>query len=205
MADLYANFDELRKANVYLQDYNIRFGMRNSKITFFAIHGGGIESGCSELAIYSAGTEHSYYCFEGFKASGNGDLHITSTHFNEPNGLDVVSQGHYLVSYHGYSSSTKNTKVGGLDMPLKHLIHNELLAAGFSSEIEPDDSAITGQEPDNIVNRGRRGMGVQLEISTAQRTAFFGTNTRAGRLATINDEFKNYVACVQRALDKYVK
>ena len=205
MADLYANFEALRQANVYQTDYNIRFGMRNSKITFFAIHGGGIESGCSELTVYSAGTEHSYYLFEGFKASGNTDLHITSTNFNEPNGLAVVSQGHYVVSYHGYSSTTKNTKIGGLDLALKKLIQNELIAAGFTCEIEPDDSSITGQEPDNIVNIGRRNKGVQLEISTAQRNAFFGTNTRAQRLATINDEFKNYVACVMRALDKYVQ
>ncbi|MGF9741578.1 poly-gamma-glutamate hydrolase family protein [Priestia megaterium] len=203
MADLYANFEALRKVNVYGTDYHILYGERNPVVTFFCPHGGGIESGCSELTIYSAGQNYSYYCFEGFRASGNTDLHITSTNFDEPNCKAIVSKATYTVSYHGYSDTVKNTKVGGLDFALKKRIQNKLIAGGFTAEIEPDDSSITGQEPDNIVNRNLRGKGVQLEISTPQRNAFFGTNTRSQRMATITQEFKNYVACVLSAIEEY--
>jgi phage replication-related protein YjqB (UPF0714/DUF867 family) len=206
MADLYANFEELRKANVYGDDYHLLVSLRNSPIAYVAPHGGGIEGGCTELTIFSAGSEHSYYCFEGWRSSGNGDLHVTSTNFDEPNGLHLVGKSSYSVSYHGYGDSTnKNTKVGGLDLQLKHMIYDNLLSAGFGAEIEPDDSPITGLDPNNIINANKRGKGVQLELSTAQRNAFFGTNTRAERRNTVNDEFRRYVEAVTSAVNAYVK
>lgn len=205
MADLYNNFEELRLAKKYGKDYHILMAVRPSKIAFVTPHGGGIETGCTELCIFSAGTEHSLYCFEGWMSSGNSDLHITSTHFDEPNGLKIIKDSHYTISYHGYSDTVKNTKCGGLDLELKHLIYDNLRSAGFSAEIEPDDSPITGQDPDNLVNANKRGLGVQLELSTAQRNAFFGTNTRAERRNTVTTEFNNYVKCVMDALKVYVK
>jgi phage replication-related protein YjqB (UPF0714/DUF867 family) len=207
MADLYANFEELRQANVYDEDYHLLMAVRpSSKIAFVTPHGGGIEVGCTELCIVSAGTVHSYYCFEGWMSSGNGDLHITSTNFDEANGLKVIHDSHYTVSYHGYYDSTnKNTKVGGMDLELKHMIYDNLISAGFSAEIEPDSSPITGQDPDNLVNENKRGKGVQLELSTAQRNAFFGTNTRADRRNTITAEMTAYVKCVMDAVNAYVK
>jgi phage replication-related protein YjqB (UPF0714/DUF867 family) len=205
VTDLYANFEELREANVYGEDYHLLVSLRNSPIAYVAPHGGGIEGGCTELTIFSAGSAHSYYCFEGWMPSGNSDLHITSTHFNEPNGLHLVGKSDYTVSYHGYYDSTnKNTKVGGLDLQLKHMIYDNLLSAGFNAEIEPDDSPITGLNPDNIVNGNRRGLGVQLELSTAQRNAFFDTNTRAERRNTTNAEFHSYVEAVTSAVNAYV-
>jgi phage replication-related protein YjqB (UPF0714/DUF867 family) len=205
MADLYASFEELRKANTYGDDYHLLMAVRPSKVAYVTPHGGGIETGCSELCIFSAGTEHSLYAFEGWMSSGNGDLHITSTHFDEPNGLKIIRDSYYTVSYHGYSDSVKNTKCGGLDLELKHMIYDNLIKAGFSAEIEPDNSPITGQDPDNLVNANKRGLGVQLELSTAQRNAFFGTNTRAERRNTVTTEFNNYVKCITDAIDAYVK
>jgi phage replication-related protein YjqB (UPF0714/DUF867 family) len=206
MADLYANFEELRKANAYGKDYHLLMAVRPSKIAFVTPHGGGIEGGTTELCLFSAGTEHSMYCLEGWKSSGNSDLHVTSTHFDEPNALKIISESHYTVSYHGYYDNVnKNTKCGGMDLKLKHLIYENLINAGFGAEIEPDDSLITGQDPDNLVNANKRGMGVQLEISTAQRNAFFGTNTIKDRRNSVNAEFHSYIACVMSALQEYVK
>jgi len=205
MADLYKNYKELRQANKYGQDYHLLYGVRPSKIAYVTPHGGGIEAGATELCLFSAGTEHSYYCFEGWKASGNTDLHITSTNFDEPNGLWIIKNSFYTVSYHGYSDTVKNTKCGGMDLELKHMIYDNLLSAGFSAEIEPDESPITGQDPDNLVNANKRGLGVQLELSTAQRNAFFGTNTRVGRRNTVNAEFNSYVKAVTDAVNAYVK
>jgi phage replication-related protein YjqB (UPF0714/DUF867 family) len=53
-------------------------------VAVIAPHGGGIEPGTSELATAIAGDDFSLYLFEGLKSAGNGELHITSTNFDEP-------------------------------------------------------------------------------------------------------------------------
>jgi len=203
MADLYANFAALKAARTYGVDYHIFMSSRNSPVLYFAIHGGGIEAGSSELTMFAAGANDSAYCFEGFMSSNNTDLHITSTHFDEPNLLDFTERHAILVSFHGYSDTIKHTKLGGMDTELREMIRQNLVQAGFSVEIEPTDSDIAGADLDNIVNKSSRGMGVQLEISTPQRTAFFGTNTRAERRHTTNAEFNNYLNAVTTAVADY--
>jgi phage replication-related protein YjqB (UPF0714/DUF867 family) len=204
MADLYENFAALKAANVYGVDYHIFMSSRNSPVLYFAIHGGGIEGGSSELTMFAAGANDSAYCFEGFRSSNNGDLHITSTHFDEPNLLDFTQRHAILVSFHGYGdSANKHTKLGGMDTELREMIRQNLVQAGFSVEIEPTDSDIAGADPDNIVNKSSRGMGVQLEISTLQRSSFFGTNTRDERRHTTNAEFNSYLNAVKSAVADY--
>jgi phage replication-related protein YjqB (UPF0714/DUF867 family)/peptidoglycan/xylan/chitin deacetylase (PgdA/CDA1 family) len=205
LADLYKNFNELFKGNAYGKDYNILLGVRPSDILFTAIHGGGIETGCSELAIVSAGLHYSHYCFEGTRSSNNGELHITSTNWNEPNGVKAIRDSMYTVAYHGYYDSTnKNTKIGGRDLELASLVLEEFHKVGIKAELEPSASGIAGVETNNITNTNRRGKGLQLEISTAQRNAFFQTNTRSSRLDTLTGEFHKYVKAVRRAVEKYV-
>ncbi|MDF2010194.1 poly-gamma-glutamate hydrolase family protein [Priestia megaterium] len=203
MADLYNNFAELFADNTYETDYHVLAGIRDSNILFSAVHGGGIESGTTELAMFSGGSEFNFYAFEGWRGSGNTSLHITSTHWDEPTGMKLFKSVDYTISYHGYSSSTKNTKLGGLDAGLRNLILRNLTNAGFSAEIEGEGSNIAGVNPTNLVNVNKRGMGVQLEISTAQRSAFFNTNTRSERRNTINDEFTNYMNAVVSAVREY--
>lgn len=204
MADTYADSYALMKARKYESDFSMRLKKGRSGIIYFTPHGGGIESGCSELAEFSADTEDSYYAFEGRLSSGNSVLHVTSTHFNEPNAVKLVHQHKIAVSYHGYSdTSLKNTKIGGLDEQLRNFVGEEFTAAGIPWEQEPTGSDIAGAEPGNIVNETTRGAGVQLEISTMQRNAFFGTNTAAGRRNTRLAEFDNYIAAVKRAVARH--
>lgn len=205
MADTYADSYELMKNRKYETDFSMRLKKGRSGIIYFTPHGGGIETGCSELAEFSADAGDSYYAFEGRLGSGNSVLHVTSTHFNEPNAVKLVRQHKVAVSYHGYSDSTnKNTKIGGLDEQLRNFVGEEFTAAGIPWEQEPAGSDIAGAEPGNIVNETTRGAGVQLEISTAQRSAFFGTNTAAGRRDTTNAEFSAYIAAVKRAISRHV-
>lgn len=205
MADTYADSYELMKNRKYETEFSIKMRKRGeSGVIYFTPHGGGVESGCSELSEFSADPEDSYYCFEGRLGSGNSVLHVTSTHFNEPNARRLVAEHDIAVSYHGYADSTnKNTKIGGLDSALRNMIGEEFTAAGIAWEQEPEGSNIAGAEPDNIINVTKRGMGVQLEISTAQRNAFFGTNTAAGRRNTTNAEFSAYIGAVKKAINRY--
>lgn len=205
MADKYRDFDALRKDNVYESDYHVLMGKGTSKVLFMTPHGGGIESGCTELCMFSAGKEHSYYSFEGWRSSGNTSLHITSTHFDEPNGIRLMKEADYTVSYHGYGDSTnQNTKIGGLDYELMALIKKNFEAVGIPCELEPQTSNIAGAEPSNIVNINRRGKGVQLEMSTVQRSMIFDTNTRSGRRTSMNAEFYKYMNAVVTAVETHV-
>lgn len=201
MADTYADSYDLMKNRKYETEFSMRLKRGRSGIVYFTPHGGGIESGASELAEFSADAEDSYYCFEGRLGSGNSVLHVTSTHFNEPNAVKLVRQHKIAVSYHGYSdTAVKNTKLGGLDDLLRQYVGEEFTSAGIPWEQEPAGSDIAGAEPGNIVNETTRGMGLQLEISTAQRNAFFTTNTAAGRRNTPTAEFQTYITAVKNAV-----
>jgi phage replication-related protein YjqB (UPF0714/DUF867 family) len=74
-----------------------------------APHGGGIEPGTSELADAIAGSDLSFYTFEGLKSSGNTDLHITSTRFDEPMCLTLLASSSVVVTLHG-EHSTKTVR-----------------------------------------------------------------------------------------------
>jgi len=193
MADKYQNFAELAASEVYGVDYQISYFSKPSNKIIMAIHGGGIETGTSELTRDIAGTTYSYYLFEGLKSSGNGDLHITSTNFDEPNALRMVAEASYCLTLHGYADSLKkHTLIGGADHNVKLQVYNKLIAAGFSAELLDEADRLSGSDPDNIVNKDKRGMGVQLELSTAQRNAFFTINTREGRQTSQTAEFYKY-------------
>ena len=57
-----------------------------------APHGGGIEPGTTEIAEAVAGHEHTFYSFSGVKARGNSVLHITSSRFDEPEGIAIAKE-----------------------------------------------------------------------------------------------------------------
>ena len=204
--DKYQNYAELAQHEKEGQDY--RRTLRapgDPKVAHIAIHGGAIEPGTTQLADSAAAARsgYAYYSFEGIKPSGNTDLHITSTRFDEPRGLALVQGVDYTVSWHGASGSEAVTYVGGLDEKLREQVACRLDKAGFAvAPTVPGD--IDGSSPQNIANRNRRHKGVQLELSTAQRKAFF-TDGRLDR-AWIEDPahrtpaFDKYVNAVDQAL-----
>jgi phage replication-related protein YjqB (UPF0714/DUF867 family) len=110
------------------------------------------------LAI--AGKSYSAYRFEGLRPRPHRDLHVTSTRFDEPRCLRLVARCDIVVAVHGLRGTTPYVDIGGRDHALR----------GFSARIvTTGDHAATS--PANICNRGRRGAGVQLELTRALRTA----------------------------------
>lgn len=83
MADKYATFSLLAESMREGRDFRRRRRKRRVATAVIAPHGGGIEPGTSEVADAVAADDFSFYAFEGIK-SKNGDLHITSTRFDEP-------------------------------------------------------------------------------------------------------------------------
>lgn len=199
--DKYNNFKELSENESQDEDYSISLEKGNPDIVLIAIHGGGIEPGTTELAEQLAlADEYSYYSFQGIKATNNTDLHITSTNFDEQEALDLVSGSLYTVSFHGYGEEDeKHTYIGGLDETLSQSIEEELKNASFSVSDAPKE--INGKEKENIVNQNKRKKGVQLEISTAQRKAFFENNDFSSEnRENKTEEFYNYIEAIQKAL-----
>jgi phage replication-related protein YjqB (UPF0714/DUF867 family) len=168
-----------------------------------APHGGGIEAGTSELCLAIAGTtlpapragvpQRDYWMFEAL--TSHDDLHVTSTHCDDPAALAVCGNNLYAVSLHGFRPETgpaKQILIGGRDQRLMRNLARAFAEAGFTTETgDPDlavkvvvagvDSPLNGDDPANIVNRTRTGAGAQLEISTELRRAMFGEFDGAAR------------------------
>lgn len=201
--DKYKNFNELHQQERQDEDYRISSEERDPDVASIAIHGGGIEPGTTDLAEQLAfAGDYSFYSFQGIKAANNTDLHIDSTNFDEPEAVALVSDSFYTVSFHGYEDELeKHTYLGGLDEALAQSIEIELKKAGFSVSDAPKE--INGEEKDNIVNQNRQSKGVQLEISTAQRKAFFEEGDfSSGNRDNRTEEFYDYVEAIRKALGR---
>jgi phage replication-related protein YjqB (UPF0714/DUF867 family) len=166
----YPSFECLQANEVVGVDYRIRVRRGLSGFAIMAIHGGGIEPGTTEIADAVAGQWHTFYTFSGLKPSGNADLHISSRKFDEPAGRLIAQDSRVVVTIHGCRDESAATYVGGRHAGMRKAIRAALASAGFTAA---DARRFPGISPKNICNRGRSGMGVQLEISIAMRKLSF--------------------------------
>lgn len=196
MADKYPSFEVLAENEKRGIDYDIFARFSGLRTTIVCPHAGGIEVGTSELARNTALTDFNIYLFEGLKPTDNKDLHITSAKFDEPTALEIMSKSEFALSYHGFKSDEKYTIVGGSNEELNKNLVKRLQNGGFNAVLATDRFA--GADPNNIVNRTTTGIGVQLELSTTQRKAFFLNNdwSKNNRMNFTN-EFRLYVAIVR--------
>jgi phage replication-related protein YjqB (UPF0714/DUF867 family) len=201
MADKYPDFEALSRNETSGIDFRILVRRARAALAVVAPHGGGIEPGTSEIADAVAAEELSFYAFEGLKSRGNADLHITSTHFNEPLCLTVVTQSEVVLTLHGEDSAADGDGVflGGLDDDLGTRVRMALEAANFNVRRHPD-SRLQGLEPENVCNRGTSGRGVQLELSRTVREQMFLSLTREGRKQT-TARFRDFVDALRRVVN----
>ncbi len=190
--DAYPSFDALQRAERRGIDYRIVAQRRAAPVAIIAPHGGGIERGTCRIAHAIAGERYSLYCFQALKAADNGRLHLTSTHFDEPTAVAMVTDAEYVVAVHGMSSAQRFVYMGGLDERLKTGITAALKAAGFATESN-GRMHLQGTSPRNICNRGRRGQGVQLEISAGLRKELIHP-------AAHNTRLQAFAAATRRAI-----
>jgi phage replication-related protein YjqB (UPF0714/DUF867 family) len=198
MADKYGDFAELARYEAADVDYCVRTRYAGPALVL-APHAGGIEPGTTELAEAIAAGDHSLYLFEGLKRFQNGDLHITSTRFDEPECLNALQRFDTVLAIHGEDSETAAVHIGGRDTAGRNRIATELRAAGFDVR-DADRPQLAGEAAANIANRGRLGAGVQLEITAGLRRTFFRRlSPRADRQQT-TDAFKRFVTAVRAGL-----
>lgn len=166
-------------------DFRIRPVDRGGKIVIIAPHGGGIERGTTELTRAIAGEDFSYYIFEALmkKASQSQELHITSTHFDEPRCLDLVKRFQSSVAIHGCVGVAPIIYAGGRDGDLKEQLVTKLKQRGY--DIQYGSGEYAGSFPSNICNRTNSRRGVQLEFSNGFRRLLFDDwRKRDGRRTT---------------------
>ncbi|NOU09083.1 MAG: hypothetical protein HOO98_03565 [Nitrospira sp.] len=195
------------------------------QMIIMAIHGGGIEPGTSEIALAAAGYHpatvlpttdgqglHDLWLFEGLqpRSTGNGHLHVTATHYNEPIATELVQNARRCISLHGCSDTKAKVsetdpvgkiQIGGLDFELRQIVLEELTTARIPAEITTDDD-LKGEELGNIGNKTQVGGCVQLEMGTRYRASLFETNTRPRRKHTTNAQFWLLVGALRRAMSK---
>jgi len=199
--DNYRQFEHLREFEKEGVDYRIRWRVQDSGIAILSIHGGDIEPGTSEIADAIAGSEYTFYAFEGIKRAGNRVLHITSTVFNEPIGLEIVCLSEIILSIHGCHETEAIVYLGGMDHELRKRIQQRLNSAGFDA-VDNDGSKFPGRDPANICNICGRGMGIQLEISRGLRAQLFKDLTPQGRQFPTED-LNRFARAIQDALEPF--
>jgi phage replication-related protein YjqB (UPF0714/DUF867 family) len=194
------NFEELSQNETAGVDYRILLRQAKAEFAIVAPHGGGIEPGTSEIADAIAGEEFSLYDLEALKSSGNHDLHITATRFDEPMCLTVIGRSKIVVTIHGEHSEAdgEGVFVGGLNHILGTSLGAALKDAGFDIRKHPDPK-LQGLEPKNLCNCGTSTKGVQFELSRSVRQGMFSSLSREGRKHT-TARFGAFVEAVRSVL-----
>lgn len=171
MGDKYHSFSALAAENVAGVDYRISTRTAPHRhLVVVAPHGGSIERRTSEIASALAKDDYSLYLFEGMDPNGSFDtLHITSHRFDEPSCIQLVGKFSRVISVHGCTGEGEEIYLGGLDVELRHQLHESLTQAGLATHNE--GHKFQGTHSKNICNLGLRKQGVQIEFSDGMRGA----------------------------------
>lgn len=197
--DVYAKFAELKEAEREGVDYCICVVRREgSSVVVLAPHGGGIEPGTSEVARKIAEDDLSLGIFEGKRSTDNKRFHIKSTNFDEPRCLGLVQATDNVVAIHGERSKEPAVFLGGRDKKLGAQIRAALERHGYIVKTH-ENAELQGMAIANICNRGRRGEGVQLELSSGLRETFFESLTAEGRKKS-TDDLAKFASAVREGL-----
>lgn len=169
LAASYKSFADLAKVQVEGTDYRVLVRPNaHSSIAVIAPHGGNIEQYTSDVARLVAGMDFNLYLLEGIRQTGNyAALHLTSHRFDEPRCLALLSKCDHVVAIHGCGGDAHQVLLGGLDRPLKQAIAQAVVEVGV--EVLMDGHQFPAIDHSNICNRGRRGIGAQVEMTLGLR------------------------------------
>jgi len=209
--DNYKYFEDLRN-NEPDTSFDIAFKDRKSHFLIFSPHAGGIEQGTSEICLQIAGNTFSHYLFNGY---GNNCkiLHITSTNFDEPILLGLLTEHQYAISIHGMTNDLKievdaDIYLGGLNITLIGITTKVLRETQFetTNNIEKPKSRLSGKDPGNVTNKCLSGAGMQVEISEDLRSKFFKGDfkKKTGR-KEVTETFKRFCDAIGQSITIYEK
>lgn len=206
--DQFHSFAELSAHYQEEHDFNIRTFERGARLSVFAIHGGGMEPGTSQLSREIAGLDLNLYLFNATladpdpwvagQANANQPLHLTSKAFDEPRALKMTqAEGlEDCVSIHGFGGADRPAAcVGGGNerrmTSVGHLLSRLFLDLGSEWQIEFPCTHYPGKHRDNIINRCPN-QGVQIEFSRVARKMMVDDPELMRRVAeTVRAGFKD--------------
>lgn len=189
--DFYDSVAEIRRQNRENVDFSIKYELRSSYVAIFAIHGGDIERGTSEIAEKIAGEDWSYYFFEGYGEDAK-KYHVTSAKFDDLTALEIAAASKLGISFHAQRGTGEQICVGGANTEAAALVARNLTEAGFPTEYPC--RRMPGRSPVNIVNRPCLH-GVQLEITQSLLDKLAIDSVYSDRFRTIiRNSLETYIA-----------
>lgn len=193
--DKYKSLQDLKLAERMDIIWRQRVEDRDSWLLVVAPHAGNIEFFTGDIANGIAGSDYSYFVFEGLIEDEKRcfrELHVTSTNYRDPALTLLQKSAVTTISIHGAEEpKTKVTHVGGRNGRLRKQIVKALVDAEFDAE-ECTSGRYSAKSKTNFVNTTADN-GIQLEISRGERNA----------LAKSHARFRRYVEVVTKALIKY--
>jgi phage replication-related protein YjqB (UPF0714/DUF867 family) len=118
-----------------------------------------------------AGAEFDSYVFRGLmKRECYKNLHVTSTHYDEPLCAAMVRRAILAVAFHGCDARESVIEVGGGNRALAGDLRDFLRRSGFPAVDAPGGRSGTAVE--NFINAATR-QGIQLELSAGFRKTLF--------------------------------
>lgn len=170
--DKYQSMTQLENETVEGVDWKKDTRDNGTKVLIVAPHGGNIEQGTTEAtkALAKKGN-YDYFSFEAIRPKNNTELHVTSTHYDDPTLNQMIKNRTATISIHGAAGTDQIIYLGGPPSTLRDEMETQLKSSGFTVMAPLD--YIGGVKKNNFINREENNTGVQLELTTALRKAFF--------------------------------
>lgn len=174
-----------------------------------AIHGGNIDLPTTQLARYAAtrDDDHAFYSLVGLMSIGDrNELRLSSTAFDEPQGVAMVGEADRTVSWHMAFDQAPYvdrpvTYISGADGALGTLIRQKLTEAGFTVAASGDPEG-NGSDPSNIANRNRLSAGVLITFNWTQALQFFSCLEDPQAAYPEADPDMAWLACISADLNR---
>jgi len=169
-----------------------------SQIKIFAPHAGCIEP-CTGPIVHAIALNR-FDCFV-FSGTRKNDcfqtLHVTSTHYDEPQCLAMIGETILAIAFHGCDGDEPFLLIGGGNKDYSVALSTHLTNAGY--KVSPATGNLKGQEERNFINRARR-KGIQVECSAGFRRKLFPSFPKTLQRNPV--EFPKFIGTMRDWLEK---
>ena len=170
--DYYTSMTQLERETKEDIDWKKETRDQGNQVLIVAPHGGNIEQGTSELTkLLAQQGGYDYFSFEATRPSNNTQLHVTSTHYDDPTLHQMVEGRSATISIHGAKGDDPIVFLGGAKSDLRDEIQSQLEIRGFTVQVPPE--YLGGLNENNFINKNENSTGVQLELTISLRKALF--------------------------------
>ena len=142
-----------------------------SKVKLFAPHAGCIEPCTGEIVHALASDQFDCFVFRGIrKKECFKTLHVTSTHYDEPQCLGMVREAELAIAFHGCDGEESFLQLGGGSAAFSSHLSTLLKDSGY--KVVPVAQNLRGEDERNFINQAHK-KGIQVECSAGFRRNLF--------------------------------